>query len=113
MKLVKAVVRSEKLDAVKVCLNRLGYPGLTVYEVRGRGRQQGVSWKIRGNEFRIDMIPKLMVEVVVDDDDVNDVVEELRKAAATGNVGDGKIFIIPVEEAVRIRTGERGPEALR
>ncbi|MEM1945700.1 MAG: P-II family nitrogen regulator [Candidatus Caldarchaeum sp.] len=113
MKLVKAVIRSEMIDQVKDCLQRLGYAGLTIYEVRGRGRQQGISWRIRGNEFKIDLIPKLMVEVVVDDDDVAKVVEELRKSAYTGSVGDGKIFVMPVEDVVRIRTGERGPEALR
>ncbi|MCS6783618.1 MAG: P-II family nitrogen regulator [Candidatus Caldarchaeum sp.] len=113
MKLVKAVIRSEMLDEVKNNLQRLGYAGLTVYEVRGRGRQQGISWRIRGNEFRLDLIPKLMVEVVVDDADVADVVEELRKSAYTGSIGDGKIFVIPVEDAVRIRTGERGAEALK
>ncbi|MDW7977304.1 MAG: P-II family nitrogen regulator [Candidatus Caldarchaeum sp.] len=111
--MVKAVIRAEMLDEVKECLQRLGYSGLTVYEVRGRGRQQGISWSVRGNEFKIDLIPKLMLEVVVDDADVEKVVEELRKSAYTGSVGDGKIFIIPVEEAVRIRTGEKGAEALK
>ena len=113
MKLVSAIIRPEKLDEVKNELKKLGYLGMTVYEVKGRGRQEGISWAVRGHEYRIDMLPKLKIELLVDDKDVENVIAVIARIAKTGEVGDGKIFIIPVEEAIRIRTGERGSEAIQ
>jgi nitrogen regulatory protein P-II 1 len=85
---------------------------VTVYEVRGRGRQMGISWKVRGNEFRVDLLPKLKLEIVVRDEDVDRVVKAILEAARTGEVGDGKVFVTDVERAYRIRTGEEGDEAV-
>ncbi len=113
MKMIHAVIRPEKLEEVKSALEKSGYHGLTIYDVVGRGRQQGFSWRIRGNVYRIDLLPKIKIEIVVDDEDVQEVVEIIRGTAATGEIGDGKIFITPVEETIRIRTGEKGREAVK
>ncbi len=113
MKMVHAVIRPELLDEVKRALEKEGYYGLTVYDVRGRGRQDSFSWRIRGNVYKIDLLPKLKIEIVVEDDQARRVAEIIQSAASTGEIGDGKIFITHVEEAIRIRTGERGPEAVR
>jgi nitrogen regulatory protein P-II 1 len=112
MKMVHAIIRSEKLDDVKKALEAAGFLGMTVYEVRGRGRQMGISWKVRGNEFRVDLLPKLKLEIVVRDEDVDRVVKAILEAARTGEVGDGKVFVTDVERAYRIRTGEEGNEAV-
>ncbi|MFP3308231.1 MAG: P-II family nitrogen regulator [Nitrososphaeria archaeon] len=113
MKKIEAVVRLEKFDAVKGALEAEGFTGLTAYRVRGRGRQGGVRLQWRGvREFRVDLIPKVKIELVVDDGDVERVINTISRAAYTGEVGDGKIFVIPVEDAYRIRTGERGRDAL-
>ncbi|MFP3263840.1 MAG: P-II family nitrogen regulator [Nitrososphaeria archaeon] len=113
MKKIEAVVRLEKFDAVKGALEAEGFMGLTAYRVRGRGRQGGVRLQWRGvREFRVDLIPKVKIELVVDDGDVERVINIISRAAYTGEVGDGKIFVIPVEDAYRIRTGERGRDAL-
>jgi nitrogen regulatory protein P-II 1 len=113
MKKIEAVVRLEKFNAVKDALEAEGFTGLTAYRVRGRGRQGGIRLQWRGvREFRVDLIPKAKVELVVDDGDVERVIGVISRAAYTGEVGDGKIFVIPVEEAYRIRTGERGSGAL-
>ncbi len=112
MKMVHAIIRSEKLDDVKKALEAAGFLGMTVYEVRGRGRQMGISWRVRGNEFRVDLLPKTKLEIVVRDEDVDKVVEAILEAAKTGEVGDGKIFVTDVERAYRIRTGEEGDEAV-
>ncbi|MCS7145587.1 MAG: P-II family nitrogen regulator [Nitrososphaerota archaeon] len=113
MKMVHAVIRPELLEEVKRLLEKEGFHGLTVYDVRGRGRQDSFSWKVRGNVYKIDLLPKLKIEIVVDDDEAQKVAEIIRSAASTGDIGDGKIFITHVEEAIRIRTGERGPEAVK
>lgn len=112
MKRIEAIIRAEKIDDVKTALAEAGYVGMTTYEVRGRGRQKGYSRFYRGREFRYDLLPKLKIELVVDDKDVEGVVDVIKTKAATGDVGDGKIFIFPIEDVVRIRTGERGIEAV-
>lgn len=112
MKKIEAVIKPFKLDDVKEALQEIGLAGMTVTEVKGFGRQKGHTELYRGAEYVIDFLPKVKVEVVVDDGLVAEVVEAIRNAANTGRIGDGKIFVLPVEEAVRIRTGERGPDAL-
>ena len=112
MKRIEAIIRAEKIDDVKTALAEAGHVGMTTYEVRGRGRQKGYSRFYRGRQFRYDLLPKLKIELVVDDKDVDGVVDVIKSKAATGDVGDGKIFIFPVEDVVRIRTGERGIEAV-
>ena len=112
MKKVEAIIREERLEAVKQCLEDTGYMGITITEVSGRGHQKGLVLQWRAGEYRVDLLPKLKVEVVVLDEDVRKVSECIMKAARTGEMGDGKIFIIPVENAIRIRTGEEGLEAV-
>lgn len=112
MKRVEAIIRAEKMDDVKSALAQAGYVGMTTYEVRGRGRQKGYSRFYRGREFRYDLLPKLKIELVVDDKDIEGVIEIIERKAATGDVGDGKIFVFPIEEIIRIRTGERGQAAI-
>jgi len=113
LKMIHAVIRPERLEEVKKALEKEGFHGLTIVDVRGRGRQMGVSWRVRGSVYKIDTLPKVKLEMVVEDAAAGRVVDIIRGAAATGEVGDGKIFITPVEEAVRIRTGETGNEALK
>jgi len=105
-------VRSEKLEAVKAALIDVGHAGLTVTEVKGHGIQKGVSQQWRGQEYTIDLLPKISVAAVVNDHEVREVIEAVVSAARTGRIGDGKIFVSDVSEVVRIRTGEMGPEAL-
>ena len=112
MKKVEAIIKPFKLDEVKGALSQLGVTGLTATEVKGFGRQKGHTELYRGAEYVVDFLPKVKVEVVVADSVVGRVVEVIERAAKTGRIGDGKIFVVPVEEAVRIRTGERGEEAL-
>jgi nitrogen regulatory protein P-II 1 len=113
MKKIEAIIRIEKLNEVKVSLADNGYVGLTTYEVKGRGRQKGIVLQWRGvKEYRVDLLPKTKIELVVDDNDVQKVVEIIREKAFTGRVGDGKIFILPVEDVIKIRTGERGKDAI-
>jgi len=112
MKKVEAVIKPFKLDEVKENLSEIGVHGLTVTEVKGFGRQKGHTEVYRGAEYIVDFLPKMKIEVVVADDLVWKVVEAIEQSARSGKIGDGKIFVIPVEEAVRIRTGERGDEAL-
>jgi nitrogen regulatory protein P-II 1 len=112
MKKVEAIIKPFKLDEVKDALLTLGNFGITITEVKGFGRQKGHTEIYRGAEYVIDFVPKIKIEVVVDDAIVEKVIEAIITAARTGKVGDGKIFIFPVEDAVRIRTGERGTEAL-
>jgi nitrogen regulatory protein P-II 1 len=112
VKLVTAVVKPFKLDDVKEALHQLGIAGMTVSEVQGHGRQRGHTEVYRGAEYVVDFVPKVRLELVVDDADVARVVEAIIEAAKTGQIGDGKVWTTPVEELVRIRTGERGPEAL-
>ncbi|WP_163328250.1 P-II family nitrogen regulator [Desulfurobacterium thermolithotrophum] len=112
MKKIEAIIKPFKLDEVKDALTEIGITGMTISEVKGFGRQKGHTELYRGAEYVIDFIPKIKLEVIVSDDAVEKVVEVIVNSAKTGRIGDGKIFILPVEDAVRIRTGERGEEAL-
>lgn len=112
MKKVDAIIKPFKLDEVKEALNEIGIQGITVSEVKGFGRQKGHTELYRGAEYVVDFIPKIKLEIIVRDDVVTKVVETIEQAAKTGRIGDGKIFVSPVDEVVRIRTGERGDEAL-
>ena len=112
MKLVMAVIKPFKLDEVREALTELGVQGLTASEVKGYGRQKGQTEIYRGAEYAVSFLPKVKIEVVVEDDQVDSVVEAITKAANTGRIGDGKIFVVEVLSAVRIRTGETGTEAL-
>jgi len=112
MKKIEAIIKPFKLDEVKTALHEIGITGMTVSEVRGFGRQKGHTEVYRGAEYVIDFLPKVKIEVVVDDSLVVRAVEAIQHAARTDKIGDGKIFVLPIEEAVRIRTGERGPDAV-
>jgi len=112
MKLLKCVVRPNSLDRVKESLSKLGVVGMTVSEVKGFGRQKGHKEVYRGAEYQIDFTPKIQIEVVVADELAARAIDAVRIAAATGSIGDGKIFVVPVEEVVRIRTGETGEAAI-
>jgi len=112
MKKIEAIVKPFKLDDVKEALNDVGIQGMTITEVKGYGRQKGHKEIYRGAEYVVDFIPKVKVEVVVADDQADAVVAKIREAANTGKLGDGKIFVYNVEEAVRVRTGETGTDAL-
>jgi nitrogen regulatory protein PII len=112
MKKIEAIIKPFKLDDVKDALSEVGVFGMTAVEVKGFGRQRGHTELYKGAEYVVDFLPKVKLEVVVDDDQVTKVVEAIERAARSGKIGDGKIFVIPVEEAVRIRTGERGIDAL-
>ncbi len=112
MKKIEAIIKPFKLDEVKEALARAGIEGLTVSEVKGFGRQKGHTELYRGAEYVVDFLPKVKLEIVVDDGKAAAVVEAILNAARTGRIGDGKIFVLPIEEIVRIRTGERGTEAL-
>ena len=112
MKKVEAIIKPFKLDEVKEALQEAGIQGLSVIEVKGFGRQKGHTELYRGAEYVVDFLPKVKIEVVVRDDVVETAIESIIKAARTGKIGDGKIFVMPVEQVVRIRTGETGEEAL-
>ncbi len=112
MKLITAVIKPHKLDEVKAALEAFGVQGLTVCEASGYGRQKGHTEVYRGAEYTVDLVPKVRVEVLVDDADAGDVVDVVVKAAQTGRIGDGKVWVVPVEDVVRVRTGERGVDAL-
>ncbi|MCM0084109.1 P-II family nitrogen regulator [Geomonas sp. Red32] len=112
MKLIEAIIKPFKLDEVKDALNELGIEGITVSEVKGFGRQKGHTELYRGAEYVVDFIPKVKIEIAVSDDLVAKVVSAIEETARTGRIGDGKIFIINLDEAVRIRTGEKGEEAI-
>ncbi len=112
MKMIQAIIRPSKVEDVKKALDDAGYTSLTSIEVKGRGRQKGITQVWRGEEYKVDMIPKVKVEVVVPSDKADEVVELIRKSAYTGGIGDGKIFVLPVEKTVRIRTGEVDSKAL-
>lgn len=112
MKKVEAIIRPFKLDEVKIALVNAQVVGMTVTEVRGFGRQKGQTERYRGSEYTVEFLQKLKIEIVIDDDQVDMVVDKLISAAKTGEIGDGKIFISPVDNIIRIRTGESGPEAI-
>ena len=112
MKLVTAIIKPFKLDDVRQALHEVGIAGITVTEVKGFGRQKGHTELYRGAEYVVDFLPKVKIEVAVDDDMVDQVIEAVSKTANTGKIGDGKIFVMPLEQVIRIRTGETGPDAL-
>ena len=112
MKLVKAVIKPFKLEEVKTALSEIGIEGMTVSEVKGFGRQKGHTEIYRGSEYTVDFLPKVKIEIAIDDDAVAKVVDTIIESAKTGKIGDGKVFVLPIEDAVRIRTGEKGNEAL-
>ncbi|HID07270.1 MAG TPA: P-II family nitrogen regulator [Armatimonadetes bacterium] len=112
MKKIHAIIRPHKLHEVKDALEEIGVTGMTVMDVRGAGRQRGLVEQYRGAEYTIDLLSKVKLEIVVRDDQVEDVIEAIIRAARTGEIGDGKIFVTPVEEAVRVRTGDRGIDAI-
>ena len=113
MKKIECVIRPIKIDEVKVALEAIGVVGMTVADVRGYGKQRGRTEKYRGNTYVVNLLPKVKLEIVVADDRAEDVVEIVLEAARTGEIGDGKIFVSTVEQAIRIRTGERDEDALR
>ncbi len=112
MKLVTAVVKPYQLDAVKEALAALGVAGLTVSEVQGYGRQKGHTEVYRGAEYTVSFVPKIRIEIVIDEFDADKVVDAIVNAARTGRIGDGKVWVVPVDDVVRVRTGERGLDAL-
>ncbi|MFN7113083.1 MAG: P-II family nitrogen regulator [Alphaproteobacteria bacterium] len=112
MKKIEAIIKPFKLDEVKEALHDVGVQGMTVTEVRGFGRQKGHTELYRGAEYVVDFLPKVKIEVVVENGQVDDVIEAIEKAAQTGRIGDGKIFVLPVENVIRVRTGERGKQAI-
>ncbi|MDD9875905.1 MAG: P-II family nitrogen regulator [Magnetovibrio sp.] len=112
MKKIEAIIKPFKLDEVKEALHEVGLQGITVLEAKGFGRQKGHTELYRGAEYVVDFLPKVKIEIVVEDDMLERAVEAIQTAAHTGRIGDGKIFIVPVEEAIRVRTGERGREAI-
>ena len=112
MKKIEAIIKPFKLDEVKEILSRAGIAGMTVQEVKGFGRQKGHTELYRGAEYVVDFLPKVKIEVLIDDDRASEVVEAITRAARTGRIGDGKIFVMAVDEVVRIRTGERNGDAI-
>jgi nitrogen regulatory protein P-II 1 len=112
MRLITAIIKPFKLDDVKNALESFGVTGLTVSEASGYGRQRGHTEVYRGAEYTVDMVPKVRIEVLADDDAANDIIEVIVKSAQTGKIGDGKVWSTPVDAVVRVRTGERGPDAI-
>ena len=112
MKKIEAIIRPEKLDEVTNALKDIGYPGMTVFDVRGHGRQKGLSQRWRGQEYRVEFPPKLKLEIVVLNQDVGKIMGAIMRSARTGELGDGKIFVLPVEDALRVRTGDDGDKAI-
>ena len=112
MKKIEAIIRPEKFNIVRDALTELGYPGMTVTEVKGHGSQKGISEVWRGRRYRVDLLSKIKLEIVVKDEDVQKIVESITTEAQTGSIGDGKIFVSPLDEVIRIRTGETGPDAI-
>ena len=112
MRLITAVIKPFKLDEVKSALETFGVAGLTLSEVQGYGRQRGHVEVYRGAEYQVDFVPKVRLEILVSDTDAADIIDVIVKAAGTGSIGDGKVWSVPVDDVVRVRTGERGPDAL-
>jgi len=112
MKMVEAIIRRDKLEFVLAGLSEIGYPGITVSEVKGHGKQKGMTQHWRGNEYTIQFIPKIKIEVVVLDEDLPRILDVVVRHSRTGNMGDGKVFVFDVEEAVRVRTGDSGFNAI-
>lgn len=112
LKKIEAIIKPFKLDDVKEALNEMGIQGMTISEVKGYGRQKGHKEIYRGAEYVVDFIPKIKIEIVLDEERADAVVEKIRQSANTGKIGDGKIFVLPVSEALRVRTGEKGKDAI-
>lgn len=112
MKQITAIIRPEKFEAVRSAIQRSGYPGIMISDIEGHGKQKGIEQVWRGEKFRMELLPKIKIQIVVPASETEKIIQDIIKAAKTGNVGDGKIFISSVDEAIRIRTGERGPGAL-
>ena len=112
MKKIEAIIRPEKLTIVHEALKELGYPGMTISEVKGHGVQKGIVQQWRGRQYAVEFLPKVKIEIVVPDDAVDRLLQVIKENAETGSIGDGKAFVIPVEDAMRLRTGERGEVAL-
>jgi nitrogen regulatory protein P-II 1 len=112
MKRIEAIIRPEKVQDVKQALIDMGHAGLTLYEVQGHGTQKGISQQWRGQEYSVDLLPKTALVVVVHDHEVHDVIDVISRSARTDRIGDGKIFVTPIEQVIRVRTGEMGAEAL-
>ncbi|MBF0235263.1 MAG: P-II family nitrogen regulator [Desulfamplus sp.] len=112
MKKIEAIIKPFKLDDVKEALNEIGIQGMTITEVKGYGRQKGHKEIYRGAEYVVDFVPKIKIEIIVNKERAEDVVNTICKASNTGKIGDGKIFVMPVDEVIRVRTGERGTDAL-
>ncbi|MGB2928523.1 MAG: P-II family nitrogen regulator [Desulfobacterales bacterium] len=112
MKKIEAIIKPFKLDDVKEALNEIGIQGMTISEVKGYGRQKGHKEIYRGAEYVVDFIPKVKIEIIVEASRADEVVRKIQDAANTGKIGDGKIFVFPVEQAIRVRTGERGKDAI-
>jgi nitrogen regulatory protein P-II 1 len=112
MKKVEAIIKPFKLDEVKEALSAIGVQGLTVSEIKGFGRQKGHTELYRGAEYVVDFLPKVKLEIIASDEKVTDIIAAIEKSAKTGRIGDGKIFVMPIDEVIRIRTGERGSDAV-
>jgi nitrogen regulatory protein P-II 1 len=112
MKKIEAIIRPERLTIVKDALDEIGYPGMTVVDVKGHGAQRGITEQWRGRTFRVDLLSKVKIELVVPDQDVEKILQCIVKESQTGSIGDGKIFVYNIEDALRIRTGERGEKAV-
>jgi len=112
MKQIEAIIKPFKLDEVKEALSKVGIQGMTISEVKGFGRQKGHTELYRGAEYSVDFLPKVKIQILVPDEKASQVVDAILQTARTGKIGDGKIFVIPVEEVIRIRTGEKGPDAI-
>ncbi len=112
MKKIEAIIRPERLGMVRKTLEEPGYPGMTIFEVKGHGKESGLTEQWRGQEYRIELLPRIKMEIVVLDEDVAKALNAIVRSARTGEVGDGKIFILPVEGAVRVRTGNEGENAI-
>ncbi len=112
MKKIEAIIRPERLGMVRKALEKLGYPGMTIFEVKGHGKETGLTQQWRGQEYRVELLPRVKVEIVVLDEDVAKTLNAIVRNARTGEMGDGKVFVLPVESAVRVRTGEDGENAI-
>ncbi|HCJ66221.1 MAG TPA: P-II family nitrogen regulator [Elusimicrobia bacterium] len=112
MKKIEAVIRPEKLNEVRMALEKAGYPGIMISEIEGHGKQKGVTLQWRGEQYKVDLLPKIKIEIVAKDNDTEKIMKTLIDSARVGETGDGKIFVSPIEEVVRIRTGEKGDVAL-
>ena len=112
MKKIEAIIRPEKLDVVRKALDSSGYPGIMITEIEGHGKQKGIVQQWRGEKYRVELLPKVKIELVTSDKDVDRIIKIIIEGARTGSVGDGKIFVSDIKDAIRIRTGEKGEEAI-